>query len=244
MNRGLFTSVQVGDEIAWGHDMICPGVHKDTSFYLGASMLQGLDPRHGSMLLDSTAVRGEFLHSLADLVAITGPHDLAIVSYAGHGMQVPDRDGDEVDRLDEAFCFYDNKVTDDEVADIIITAAEGSCWFFCTDSCHSETSLRSPPLSLNRGDRDFKNFKGHLIHFAGCRDNQSSLGSRAGGEFTNAFRDVFRRNLHDVSYAEAIRNIQNVVELGSAGVQSPVATQINVPEWFWHSKVFTRDGNT
>lgn len=102
------------------------------------------------LLLDHEASRAELLAALDRAIASTGPDGVIVFSFAGHGIQIPDLDGDEADGFDEAFVLpgyrtevedRDNLLIDDEV-DRLIRRAAPRTFILLADSCHSGTMLR------------------------------------------------------------------------------------------------------
>lgn len=78
--------------------------------------------------------------------------DFWLLEHSGHGAQGPDRDGDEIDGLDELFCPIDFSwsdrntwLTDDYYSALFATAKPGSQGVVIFDSCHSGTMHRSVP---------------------------------------------------------------------------------------------------
>ncbi len=65
--------------------------------------------------------------------------DMLLLTYSGHGNQVPDLDGDEPDQLDETWCLYDGQMIDDELYRMYGALAEGVRVLILSDSCHSGT---------------------------------------------------------------------------------------------------------
>ena len=47
-----------------------------------------------------------------------GPGDLFWLTYSGHGSQVPDKNSDEPDKLDETWVLYNRQLVDDELFDL------------------------------------------------------------------------------------------------------------------------------
>jgi metacaspase-1 len=98
------------------------------------------------VLLDAAATKDAILRALRENVAALGWGDRLVVTYSGHGTWVPDRDGDEVDRRDEALCPTDFQqgrlITDDELQPILGGNRAGSGVLFLSDSCHSGTVSR------------------------------------------------------------------------------------------------------
>jgi metacaspase-1 len=69
--------------------------------------------------------------------------DVFFLTFAGHGGQVPDKNGDEGDLSDETWCLYDRALVDDELYSLWATFAKGVRVFVVSDSCHSGTASRS-----------------------------------------------------------------------------------------------------
>jgi hypothetical protein len=64
--------------------------------------------------------------------------DFFLVTYSGHGGQVPDRnDEEESDRTDETWVLYDRQLVDDELYALWATFKPGVRIFVLSDSCHS-----------------------------------------------------------------------------------------------------------
>lgn len=71
--------------------------------------------------------------------------DTLLVTYSGHGGQIPDSKGDEVDAQDETWVLYDRQVLDDELYAAYSTFARGVRIAVFSDSCHSGTVARFGP---------------------------------------------------------------------------------------------------
>lgn len=75
--------------------------------------------------------------------------DILFLSYAGHGGQVPDRNSefyDELDEMDETWCLYDRELIDDELYALWANFEEGVRIFMLSDSCHSGTMAKDPAV--------------------------------------------------------------------------------------------------
>lgn len=99
------------------------------------------------ILTDARATQQNILERLEWLVSDTKPGDLLVFHYSGHGAQIRDRKGDELDdHMTEILCphdlDWDNPFTDDMMAGIIKKTPEGSLFEFFSDSCHSKTQDR------------------------------------------------------------------------------------------------------
>lgn len=69
--------------------------------------------------------------------------DILLVTYAGHGGQVPDASGDEVDSRDETWCLFDRQLPDDELYRMWRYFSPGVRILVLSDSCHSGTVTRA-----------------------------------------------------------------------------------------------------
>jgi metacaspase-1 len=86
----------------------------------------------------STAVTERIAKAASELAS----GDFFFLTYAGHGGQVPDRNGDEVDRTDETWVLFDRQLVDDELYALWATFAPGVRIFLVSDSCHSGSVAR------------------------------------------------------------------------------------------------------
>ncbi len=73
--------------------------------------------------------------------------DMFLVSYSGHGGQVPDYSGDEAeitkgDDVDETWCLFDGQILDDELNMLYGNFDKGVRILVFSDSCHSGTVTR------------------------------------------------------------------------------------------------------
>eukprot|EP00667_Euglena_gracilis_P007749 EG_transcript_7825 len=83
------------------------------------------------------------------LTAGAQPGDMFFFHYSGHGVQVPDLDGDEADGMDEAICPVDYSragfIVDDELFELLVRPLpQGSRLTCIMDCCHSGTVLDLP----------------------------------------------------------------------------------------------------
>jgi len=94
------------------------------------------------LLLGADATRPTLLAAMdraaADLVA----DDLLLLTYSGHGASLQDRNGDEPDQRDEAWCLHDGLLIDDEIHHRLCTFAAGVRVLVVSDSCFSGSVTR------------------------------------------------------------------------------------------------------
>lgn len=66
-----------------------------------------------------------------------------MLTYAGHGGQLPDLNGDEPDGLDETWCLYDGQLIDDEIYFLLGQFKPDTRILVFSDSCHSGSVVRN-----------------------------------------------------------------------------------------------------
>jgi hypothetical protein len=112
---------------------------------------QGFKP---TVLLTKKATRAALLAGMRSAAKALKSGDIFLLSYSGHGGQVPDTDGDEPDRKDETWCLYDGQLIDDELYLELSRFAAGVRVLVLSDSCHSGTVTRErTPLTPPPGQR-------------------------------------------------------------------------------------------
>lgn len=103
-------------------------------------------------LLDGAATRAAVIAAFRDLVAEGAPGDLLYLHFSGHGISIPDRDGDETDGRDESYLLQgfdeaehpDEQLVDDDLDALFrIAEAKGQQVLFVADACHSGSPSRA-----------------------------------------------------------------------------------------------------
>lgn len=100
------------------------------------------------VLMDERATKAAMLERLDWLVRDAKAGDILVFFYAGHGSQVRDRDGDELeDAMDEILCphdlNWDDPLTDDILSTYFKRVPPGANLTVIFDCCHSGTATRS-----------------------------------------------------------------------------------------------------
>ena len=168
-------------------------------------------------LLDSGATGAAIRAGIRELVGAAKWGDKVVITYSGHGTWVPDRDGDEADRRDEALCPYDvdtrGVIIDDELYALFTAKARGVRIVMISDSCNSGTVARfasfgtadatsrvrylPPEAHLTTGQfaqaralagrPRSKPQRDSALLLAGCRDFEYSYAARIAGRANGAF---------------------------------------------------------
>ena len=100
---------------------------------------QGMDVHS---LLTQQATRDGVLKELAAAANDLKDGDLLMLTYSGHGGQIPDLNGDEDDGLDETWCLYDGELVDDELYKALSSFKPSVRVVVLSDSCHSGTVVK------------------------------------------------------------------------------------------------------
>jgi metacaspase-1 len=102
---------------------------------------QGYDAR---TLLSAEATSGAVLGVMHEAALKLRSGDRFLLTYSGHGGQVPDVTSDEKDdMLDETWCLYDRMLLDDELYAVWSRFRKGVRILVLSDSCHSGTVARA-----------------------------------------------------------------------------------------------------
>jgi len=98
-----------------------------------------------TVLLTKKATRANTLAAMRAAAKALKSGDFFLLTYSGHGGQVPDTNGDEADGKDETWCLYDGQLIDDELYVELGRFAAGVRILVLSDSCHSGTITRDLP---------------------------------------------------------------------------------------------------
>lgn len=90
-------------------------------------------------LLTKEATRKNVIDGINKAVSTLTSGDIFMLSYSGHGGQLPDLNSDEDDAQDETWCLYDGELVDDEIYALLGKFAQGVRTLVFSDSCHSGT---------------------------------------------------------------------------------------------------------
>lgn len=97
-------------------------------------------------LLTRDATRQAVTDALAAAARDLVSGDTLVISYSGHGGQLPDQNRDEDDGLDETWCLFDGQLVDDELYQLWASFAAGVRIAVFSDSCHSGTVVKDQML--------------------------------------------------------------------------------------------------
>jgi hypothetical protein len=124
------------------------GCINDVKDMANTLVICGFEPRNIRLCTDRSATRENIMKGLAWLTAKAAGNDSLVFYYSGHGSQVADTNGDEVDASDEILCPHDidfarrTYLTDDDLRACLSTLSSGTNLEVILDSCHSGTATR------------------------------------------------------------------------------------------------------
>jgi len=95
---------------------------------------QGFD---ATVLKTAAATRAGVTGHIEKAAGVLESGDFFLLTYAGHGGQLKDVDGDEEDLKDETWCLFDGQLLDDELNVLWAQFAGGVRILLLSDSCHS-----------------------------------------------------------------------------------------------------------
>jgi hypothetical protein len=101
-----------------------------------------------TILLTKNATRKKVLAAIRAAAKQLKAGDFFFLTYSGHGGQIPDVTGEEGDKLDETWCFFDGQLIDDELYLELSRFKSGVRVLVLSDSCHSGTVTRARPIAV------------------------------------------------------------------------------------------------
>lgn len=100
----------------------------------------------GELLLDKQATRANIMAAIKATIRKAGKDQWAVITYSGHGTQVPDKNRDEPDGYDEAVVDVNlDVILDDEFQSLLQGRHRQARILLICDSCYSGTIHRAAP---------------------------------------------------------------------------------------------------
>ena len=177
--RSIHIGLNKVDPKHYGSDAPLAGCHNDARDMRDLARSAGFTA--AEPLLDQNATVAKVNSALLAAAAELAAGDSLLVTYSGHGSQIPDANlsDDELDHADETWCLYDRMLLDDELAAIWATFKKGVRITVLSDSCHSGTATRAPEFTP----------PGALAHPRG-RDLPLKLRDHAVADWSEGYRQI------------------------------------------------------
>lgn len=207
----------VNPEAYGGWEGPLAGCHNDARDWAAFVQVRGFNP---TVFLDDHCTRDRVRTEIAAAAEELRAGDTFLLTYSGHGGQVPDINGDEQDGADETLCLYDGQLIDDEIDRLLAEFAAGVRVIVVSDSCHSGTVIRALPVHsfaarhrsapraaclANASILDHEIVvqkaqppanrcanRAKVLLLAACADNQTAGDGARNGVFTAAAMDVLQ----------------------------------------------------
>ena len=148
---------------------------------------KGMKP---TVLLTAKATRAAVLAALRAAAKALKRGDFFFLTYSGHGGQVADVTGEELDRKDETWCLFDSQLIDDELYLELSRFAAGVRILVLSDSCHSGTVVREvvPVHAANGAGRPrmmppaiaLRTYRDHQAFYDGLQREVAAQAGKAG----------------------------------------------------------------
>lgn len=188
-----------------------------------ANDMQAIATKQGfqtTKLLTAQATAANVMAAIDNAAKTLKSGDLFLITYSGHGGQVPDTNNDEKDRKDETWVLFDRQLVDDELYQLWGKFKAGVRILTLSDSCHSGSVTRELPAALGgprqrllppavalrtykankqaydaiqkaAGPAELAKLRASVLLISGCQDNQTSADGDRNGLFTETLRKVW-----------------------------------------------------
>lgn len=103
-----------------------------------------------TIILNEEATADRIISEIGQAAWNLDPGGILMLTYSGHGGQVPDANGDEPDGLDETWVLYDRQLIDDELYNMWNQLPAGARVLVISDSCHSGTMTRDAFIAMSQ----------------------------------------------------------------------------------------------
>jgi metacaspase-1 len=207
------------------------------------------------VLLSEQATSTAVTSAIASAASALRPGDIFVLTYAGHGAQVPDLNDDEAqDGKDETWCLYDRMLVDDELWALWGSFARTVRIVVVSDSCHSGSVTRRiafpPPPGRHRNlpreaavatyranqsiydgiqtaniQGDNVGVGASVLLLSGCLDSQLS----GDGDRNGAYTEQLKRVWADGAFAGGYATFQAAIREVMPPEQAPAYSSIGFP---------------
>lgn len=182
------------------------------------------------------------INTLTNILKKSNSGDTIVLFYSGHGINTIDKNGDELDGIDEMICPSDfNFISDDELNVLLKqNLKSGVTIISLFDCCFSGTmldlrynyldSLNLDKLTINLKEPDLTNNK--IIMISGCHDKQTSadafINGKYSGAMTYAFLTCLENSGYNITYRDLITNMRKLLN-NSGYTQIPqLSSSVNI----------------
>lgn len=183
------------------------------------------------LLINQEATKARFQEMFESYTGVLDEGDTFFITFSGHGGQIPDKDGDEADGLDEIWCFYDQCLVDDDLRRTWPLFKKGVRIIIVSSSCHSRSTLKVYDKDCFSGSvftpdstcqhtvtQNGKSIleayfpdpliKAGIVHISACEDYQQAEDGEKYSAFTRVLLKHWDHGRFDGTYEELVKKIQ------------------------------------
>ena len=207
------------------------GCADDAEYLMQSLDARGLiDPADATVLTNKSATRAAVEEAMLRLARESGPDDLVIIFYSGHGGIQTDEtpDGDvELDGTDETLVLIDEHMTDDEFADLLDPIGANTT-LVGIDACQSggfarDIMTRPGRIGLFSSDEDVLSDTAEALGAGGylswalreavlrAADTRPADGMMTAGELTDSLVDAFAEHHRTINPVGDMSPMQRLV---------------------------------
>lgn len=165
--KSLHIGLNFIDPVTYGNNGELANCVNDANSMQALAQAQGFQT---TKLTDGQATSSAVLAQIDSAASSLVSGDIYLITYSGHGGQIPDESGQESDGMNETWCLYDRQLIDDELYNLWSRFASGVRIFISSDSCHSGTVVRMMLRSHNVGTREVQS-----LHFDDVHEIQAQI---------------------------------------------------------------------
>lgn len=204
-----------------GWDGKLNGCINDVKYFKKLIKLTGFS----EMLLDNKATYENLEKAILYIAQLATINDHTFIIHSGHGASLPDRNGDEIDKKDEAICLFNGMLLDDTFSKLI-DIIPGSVYVY-SDSCHSGTNtkdffaqaykvkeiknvdfskiaIKSPGLLGNKAPK--------ILTMAASKDDQVSYDKGNHGAFTECVISIIEKAKGKINYEDMMAQAVGILK--------------------------------
>ena len=209
------------------------GCHNDADAMAEIAIARGA---RCNILLSPDATMQRVIDAIYLISQDAQPGDTVMISYSGHGGQVPDGSHDETDGFDETWVLFDGMLIDDDLNILLAAFKKGVRVVVVSDSCHSGTVIKAWEIGGYNNENEFSRhiksappsacrvaprsstaqqqarvkkprMKASIVLLSGCMDNQFSYDGAINGLFTEKLLQVYAGGALQYNYRELRKQI-------------------------------------
>jgi hypothetical protein len=218
MNHNIliaFTNVDPAAHGGWDGRSGCDGCHHDARIIATRIAERTVVESSWCRLFDADGTTARIDAALEGTALGAQAGDLVHVYWTGHGGQRQAHGNhNEADGREEHLVTWDGEFWDDRIWKIMCQFAAGVNVIFVTDTCFSGGAIRGRPrwfpFLFSRKLRQDRQPVASVLHWAACREFETSGGTASGGVFTRSVYKVTKPRTidYDSANTEVVRRLR------------------------------------